>query len=96
LNPTVVSVPAQGPPWIDRHLLRRTDIGAWHHGVPAAGKHIASLRQNLQLMIDGGRPAADLGCPLCWGATLGGVVDPARPALGIAATGVWSGQEGGT
>jgi hypothetical protein len=62
-----------------------TDIGAWHQTVPAAGKRVVSVRQNLHLLIDGGRPAAGLGCVMCWGATLGGVVAPARSALGITA-----------
>ena len=72
-----------------------TDIGAWHDGVPAHGKRVASVRQNLHLLIDGGRPAADTGCLLCWGATLGGVTAPARSALGITADGrlVWAGGE---
>ncbi len=72
-----------------------TDIGAWHQTLPAAGKHVVSVRQNLHLMIDGGRPAPDLGCLLCWGATLGGVIDPARSGLGITADGrlVWVGGE---
>jgi hypothetical protein len=72
-----------------------TDIGAWHEGVPAAGKHVVSVRQNLHLLIDGGRPASDLGCLLCWGATLGGVSAPARSGLGITADGrlVWVGGE---
>jgi hypothetical protein len=72
-----------------------TNIGAWHQGVPAPGKRVASVRQNLRLLMDGGRPAADTGCLLCWGATLGGVTDPARSALGITADGhlVWAGGE---
>ena len=72
-----------------------TDIGTWRAGVPASGKHVVSIRQNLHLLIDGGQPAADLGCLLCWGATLGGVTDPARSALGITADGrlIWAGGE---
>jgi hypothetical protein len=72
-----------------------TDIGSWHEGVPAAGKQVVSVRQNLHLLINRGQPAVDLGCLLCWGATLGGVVDPARSALGITAHGrlVWAGGE---
>lgn len=72
-----------------------TDIGAWHQGVPAGGRQVVSVRQNLHLMIDGGRAASDIGCLLCWGATLGGVTDPARSALGITADNrlVWAGGE---
>ncbi len=72
-----------------------TDIGAWHEGVPAPGKQVVSVRQNLHLLIDAGRPAADLGCLPCWGATLGGVAAPARSALGVTGDGhlVWAGGE---
>lgn len=73
----------------------RTDIGAWRSGVPAAGTPVASVRQNLALLINRGRPAASLGCISCWGATLGGVSAPARSALGVTADGrlVWAGGE---
>ena len=73
----------------------RSDIGAWHAGVPAAGEQVVSVRQNLRLLVDGGRAATDAGCRTCWGATLGGVDDPARSALGITADGrlVWAGGE---
>ena len=39
-----------------------TDIGAWHEGVPAAGRRVYSVRQNLHLLVSGGRPAADTAC----------------------------------
>jgi hypothetical protein len=72
-----------------------TDIGAWHRGLPAAGKPVVSVRQNLSLLIDNGNPAATLDCRSCWGATLGGVSDPARSALGVTADGhlIWAGGE---
>jgi hypothetical protein len=72
-----------------------SDIGAWHHGVPAPGKRVVSVRQNLQLLINDGRPAADLGCLPCWGATLQGVLAPARSALGITRDRhvIWAGGE---
>ena len=72
-----------------------TDIGNWHQGVPAPGRPVVSVRQNLHLLIDGGHPAANLRCLLCWGATLHGVIAPARSALGITADGhlVWAGGE---
>lgn len=72
-----------------------TDIGSWHQGVPAPGKPVISVRQNLRLLIDQGRSAASTGCLTCWGATLGGVTDPARSALGITADGrlIWVGGE---
>jgi hypothetical protein len=72
-----------------------TNIGSWHREVPAAGKRVVSIRQNLTLLIDHGVPASTAGCDSCWGATLGGVADPARSALGITATGrlIWVGGE---
>ena len=72
----------------------RTDIGSWRTEVPAAAT-VASVRQNLTLLVDHGTPAASVGCRSCWGATLGGVEDPARSALGITAGGhlVWAGGE---
>ena len=75
-----------------------TDIGSWHHEVPASGSTIASVRQNLPLLIDHGTAASTLDCLSCWGATLGGVIDPARSALGIQPDGhlVWAGAEHAT
>lgn len=72
-----------------------TNIGSWRGEVPAPGQPIASVRQNLTLLIDHGHSAASVGCDSCWGATLGGVVDPARAALGIALNGklVWAAGE---
>lgn len=72
-----------------------TDIGSWNQGVPAARTPVASVRQNLNLLINNGTAAASLDCISCWGATLAGVSDPARSALGITAGGhlVWAGGE---
>jgi hypothetical protein len=72
-----------------------TDVGSWQQGVPAAGRRVVSVRQNLTLLIDHGVPASTVGCLTCWGATLGGVVDPARSALGVTADGrlIWAGGE---
>jgi phosphodiester glycosidase len=69
----------------------RTDVGAWGSEVPQQGLKVVSVRQNLPLLIDNGRAASNLGCLNCWGATLGGVVDPARSSLGKTADGrlVW-------
>ncbi len=72
-----------------------TNIGSWHQEVPAPGRHVASVRQNLSLLIDHGTPASSASCDSCWGATLGGVAAPARSALGITADGrlIWAGGE---
>ena len=72
-----------------------TDVGAWHAGVPARGRRVASVRQNLALLLDQGHVASSVDCVSCWGATLGGVSDPARSALGITDSGrlIWAGGE---
>ena len=72
-----------------------TEVGAWHQGVPAPGHPVVSVRQNLPLLIDHGRAAATVDCVSCWGATLRGVGDPARSAVGVNAIGqlVWAGGE---
>lgn len=72
-----------------------SDIGSWGAEVPASSRTVVSVRQNLTLLIDHGVSASTLSCLTCWGATLGGVTDPARSALGITADGrlVWAGGE---
>jgi hypothetical protein len=70
-----------------------TDIGAWRIDVPASGLRVASVRQNLTLLINHGRPAGPAySCRSCWGDTLGGATDVARGGLGITANGqlVWA------
>ncbi len=77
------------------YINGRTDIGAWGEGVPAPRARVASVRQNLTLLIDHGTAASGLDCISCWGATLGGVSDPARSGLGITADRrlIWAGGE---
>jgi hypothetical protein len=72
-----------------------TDIGAWDGGVPARGQQVASVRQNLSLLVDHGQIASTVDCVSCWGSTLGGVVDPARSGVGVTAHGrlIWVGGE---
>lgn len=75
-----------------------TQIGAWRAGVPVHGQPIASVLQNLSLLVDHGRAAGTVeGCiQSCWGATVGGVNATARSALGIDGAGrlVWAAGEG--
>ncbi len=75
----------------------RTDIGAWHRGVPSQGRAIASVRQNLRLLIDHGQPDASVAAcgASCWGATVGGAA-VARSGLGIRSDGqlIWAAGEG--
>jgi hypothetical protein len=74
-----------------------TAIGPWDEGVPATGRPIRSVLQNLSLLIGRGRIAADAETCIqaCWGATVGGVDAVARSALGITRTGelVWCAGE---
>jgi hypothetical protein len=75
-----------------------TQIGAWAAGIHARGVAIASVRQNLHLLIDHGLPdrsVARCGAP-CWGATIGNQAAVARSALGIREDGqlVWAAGEG--
>jgi hypothetical protein len=74
-----------------------TQIAAWHAGVPARGRPIASVRQNLRLLIDHGLASMSVeGCVIeCWGRTLGGGTVVARSGLGIDGQGrlVWAAGE---
>jgi hypothetical protein len=74
-----------------------TDIGAWQQGVPARGLDVASVLQNLHLLVDRGVASPTAGnCILrCWGKTLGGGSEVARSALGITGDGqlVWAAGE---
>jgi hypothetical protein len=70
------------------------DIGAWQAGVPAPGRAVASVRQNLSLLIDGGRVpgSVDTCIKVCWGDPLHEQPVVARSGLGITADGqlVWA------
>jgi hypothetical protein len=74
-----------------------TQIGAWHEGVPATGRPLASVRQNLHLLVDHGVAAASVEACVseCWGHTLGGGTVVPRSALGIDGEGhlVWAAGE---
>jgi len=74
-----------------------TDIGAWRQGVPASGLRVASVLQNLHLLVDHGvaAPTVENCIRGCWGGTLGGAPDVARSALGITGDGqlVWAAGE---
>jgi hypothetical protein len=74
-----------------------TQIGTWAAGVPARGMPIASVRQNLTLLVDHGIAAnsVDTCIQACWGGTIGYLPSVARSALGIDAAGrlVWAAAE---
>jgi hypothetical protein len=71
-----------------------SDIGAWGQNVPAPGKHVISVRQNLGLLVNAGQPAIDVDQYGPWGATLGGGFAVARSGLGIDRYGnlMWAGS----
>jgi hypothetical protein len=74
-----------------------TQIGAWREGVPAGGRRVTSVLQDLGLLVDHSVAAGNVeSCAIgCWGSTLGGGVDVARSALGITGDGllVWAAGE---
>jgi hypothetical protein len=74
-----------------------TDIGAWHAGVPSAGKTVFSVLQNQRLLVDRGVAATSVSNCLitCWGETIGSRTFVARSGLGINASGqlVWAAAE---
>lgn len=73
------------------------DIGTWHGTVPAPGRPVAAVRQNLALLIDQGRVAVTVDdcIKVCWGDPLHEQPDVARSGLGIRADGelVWAAGE---
>jgi hypothetical protein len=75
--------------WLDRGLGTlvgyrdgRVDVIAWRGG-PTVGRNIAFARQNLHLLVHGGRPGSDLGNQAVWGWTLGGGETVWRTGVGI-------------
>jgi len=74
-----------------------TDIGSWWTEVPAPGRTVASVRQNLRLLIDRGtpqrtHPVGQRQLDLWWGHAFRGQPLISRSALGITASGslVWA------
>ena len=70
------------------------DIGRWRDTVPAAGRPVQAVRQNLGLLIDAGRipRSVDTCIKVCWGDPLHEQPIVARSALGITSSGdlVWA------
>ena len=60
----------------------RVDVKAWTGGA-APGSRIVLARQNLPLIVDGGRPTPDLNRSSKWGSTLGNAIQVWRTALGV-------------
>jgi hypothetical protein len=70
-------------------LIIRSDgtatVGMWGRDA-TAGSHVVAVRQNLRLLIDGGKVAGDLS-PKSWGAVFGGGTTTWRSGLGVNARG---------
>lgn len=66
--------------------------------MPAQGRGVANVRQNLRLLVANGQPAPDIDVIGDWGATIQGAVVVARCALGIDAQGdlSWAGSMAAT
>jgi hypothetical protein len=64
----------------------RARIALWGYGAPAKGEKIYSVRQNLGLLVTGGKPASTAVSWWNWGGTIGGSA-VARSALGMDASG---------
>jgi hypothetical protein len=62
-------------------------VGVWGRDVPMPGEQVLSVRQNLQPLVSGGQPSAEISAVGAWGSTLGGGAAVARSALGEDATG---------
>lgn len=71
------------------HTDGRADVGAWGRDV-RPGPTVASVRQNLQLLVDGGQvvPACATGGQAQWGNTLGQAAFIHRSGFGVTASGV--------
>lgn len=57
-------------------------VGTWGEGLPAKGKTVVSVRQNLTPLISGGTVSSRIGDVASWGAELYGVPGTARSAVG--------------
>jgi hypothetical protein len=75
--------------WLKRGLATlvafrdgRVDIEAWRGG-PTPPPAVVFARQNLPLLVNGGRPSPAVSEPWIWGATLGGAPAVWRTGLGI-------------
>jgi hypothetical protein len=64
----------------------RVDVRTWTGG-PVPGANVAFARQNLPLIVSGGRLASNLSDGPEWGATLGNAVRVWRSAVGVDARG---------
>jgi hypothetical protein len=69
-----------------RYSDGRVDVMSWHGG-PDVPADVVYARQNLPLIVDGGRPNPHLDDGPEWGATLGNAIQVWRSAVGVDAQG---------
>jgi hypothetical protein len=67
---------------IVRYADRRVDVVSWS-GRPSAGSGVVFARQNLPLIVSGGKPNPNLSDGPQWGATLGNAIMVWRSAVGV-------------
>jgi Phosphodiester glycosidase len=60
----------------------RVDVVSWHGGA-TPGRNVVLARQNLPLLVSGGRPSANLSNGSSWGATLGNAIRVWRSGVGV-------------
>ena len=65
----------------------RAHIAVWGYGAPAPGEQVYSVRQNLGLLLEHGKPVPTAAAWWDWGATIGGAEYVARSAIGENAAG---------
>ncbi len=65
-----------------RYRNGRVDVISWH-GVSEVGTNVLYARQNLPLIVNGGRPNPNLSDGPQWGATLGNAIMVWRSAVGV-------------
>ncbi len=70
------------------HTNGTATVGSWHNEVGMTSD-VASVRQNLVMLVDGGtvNPTCAIGGQAEWGATLGGAAYIDRSGFGVTATG---------
>ena len=93
----VIASNVDGLASIVTHRDGGSEVGAWREGVPAHGRPVASVLQDLHLLVDHAAAAGSAAecIQSCWGSTLGGGTSVARSALGITGDGqlVWAAGE---
>jgi hypothetical protein len=86
LNGRTYAPMVEGQATFVRYANGRYDVVAWHGG-RHAGSSVAFARQNLPLIVDGGRLSPNLSNGPEWGATLGNAIQVWRSGIGIDAHG---------